>query len=583
MHPAMTLRPLFAAVLVAGLSLASAATALAHEGHDHGQGPKPVVAAGVPTLETASSDFEVVAVPDGNGLLIYLDRFATNEPVIGATVEASVDGEAAVATEGKDGTYRLASPHSVQPGAHDLTFTVTAGDTADLLIGTLEIPAAAVTASTGGGTFQSRLDRWRTDGGLAVASLMIFLLGALTTLALTSRGRKRALAAGVLIVLAASLASGTAFAHGGEDHSHGDDGKAPPATAAPTAAPMAVPLAVNNGTESPRRLADGSLHVPKRSQRLLGVRTAVTRIEEAAQTVSLVGRVVSDPNFGGRVQASQSGRIEPGDQGLPYLGQRVEAGQVLAYVVPAVNTVDRTSVQQQIAQLDREIAIARARAERLSALVGSVARKDIDEARTNLDGLKKQLQALTPTLTIREPLRVPVSGVITASNVTVGQFVETRDQVLFEVIDPTHLMVEATAFDHGVVERMKAATAMIGDSDTLPLTFVGHGALLRQQAMPLLFRIEPASQHGHGLHIGQPVRVLLHTSLRQTGIVLPRQSVVRGPNGQPLVWEHASPQRFVARPVRVQPLDGNTVLVSAGVEPEARVVTDGAALLNQVR
>lgn len=562
--------------LVALLGMATAGPAAAHEGHDHGDAPKPIAVATVPTLETSSSEFELVAVPEGNSLTIYLDRFTTNEPVVGATVEVSVDGETVTATAGKDGTYRLAAARAVQPGSHDLTFTITAGDASDLLIGTLEIPAPVAALAPGG--VSTLLARVRTDGGLIIGAAMIFLLGVLTTLALTMQGRKRAVAAGVLIALAALLASGAAFAHGGEDHSHGDEGKA-----AGTAPPSGPDAPGGGVTESPRRLPDGSLYVPKRSQRLLGVRTSVTRVQEASETVPLIGRVASDPNFGGRVQASQSGRIESGEKGLPYLGQRVEAGQILAYVVPAVNTVERTNVQQQIAQLDREIAIGQSRVERLSRLAGSVAQKDIDEARTTLDGLIKQKQALSPTLTMREPLRAPISGVISASNVVAGQFVETREQILFEILDPDHLLVEATAFDHAVVERMKAATAVMGSGAPLPLTFVGHGASLRQQAMPLLFRIERASQHGHELHVGQPVRVLLQTGTKQIGIVLPRQSVVRGPNGQPQVWEHASAQRFVARPVRMQALDGETVLVSAGVEPEVRVVTDGAALLNQVR
>ena len=563
-------RHLLAVVAVLGIA---AAPVHAHEGEDHGDAPHPVVAAGVPTLETSTADFELVAVPEGNGLRLYLDRFASNEPVIGASIEAGIGGETVAATQERDGTYRLAAPRAVQPGTHELTFTISAGDTSDLLIGTLEIPEPPPAAAPGAG-LSGLFAQARTDGGLMLGAAMVFLLGVLTTLALTARGRSRAVAAGVLVALVALLASGAAFAHEGEDHGH-DDKAAPPAAAGQ--------LPSGGATESPRRLPDASLYVPKRSQRLLGVRTTVTRVEEARETVPIIGRVIPDPNHGGRVQASQSGRIEPGESGLPYLGQRVEAGQILAYVVPAVTTVDRTNVQQQIAQLDREIAIARSRMDRLSGLRGSVPQKDIDEARTTLDGLRLQRQALLPTLTTREALRAPVSGVISASNVVAGQFVDARDQILFEVLDPAHLMVEATAFDHGVVERMMGATAVIGDGGPLPLSFVGHGATLRQQAMPLLFRIGNAEQHGHGLHVGQPARVLVQTSTRQTGIVLPRQSVVRGPNGQPLVWEHASPQRFVARPVRMQPLDGNTVLVSAGLEPDARVVTDGAGLLNQIR
>jgi hypothetical protein len=79
------------------------------------------------------------------------------------------------------------------------------------------------------------------------------------------------------------------------------------------------------------------------------------------------------------------------------------------------------------------------------------------------------------------------------------------------------------------------------------------------------------------------VRIVAQIQGKTSGIVLPRQSIVRNASGQPIVWQHDTPQRFIARPVRTQAVDGNTVLVLAGVESEARIVTDGAGLLNQIR
>ncbi len=79
------------------------------------------------------------------------------------------------------------------------------------------------------------------------------------------------------------------------------------------------------------------------------------------------------------------------------------------------------------------------------------------------------------------------------------------------------------------------------------------------------------------------MRIVTQVQGRASGIVLPRQSVVRNASGQPIVWQHDFAQRFVARPVRTQPVDATTVLVLAGIEPEMRIVTDGAGLLNQVR
>jgi cobalt-zinc-cadmium efflux system membrane fusion protein len=577
----MTIRRLFAAAaIVVSIAAPLAVPAFAHEGHAHGgDEPKPVVATAAPTLETSSSEFELVAVAQGGTLLVYLDRFATNEPVNGATVEVSADEEAATASpvEGAEGVYRLQAAWLSRSGPHELTFSITSDAAADLLIGTLEIPAAAPNGQASGAEQSSGvsgvLGRVRQDSGLMLGAVMVFLLGSLTTVALTQRGRARTVAGAALIGLALLLASGAAFAHGGEDHSHGEEGK-------DKALAAAAPTAMNEVSESPRRLPDGSLYVPKPSQRLLSVRTTVAKPQEAAQTVQLIGQIVADPNGGGHVQATQSGRIEPGEKGLPYVGQRVEAGQILAYSAPAVTAVERSGVQQQIANVEQELTIAQARLERLRKLSGSVPQRDIDEAEATLNGLRKQRAALSPALTTKEPLRAPISGVVTANNVKAGQVVEARDQVLFEILDPSRLMVEAVAFDPRVANSVRTGTATTADGVSLNLEHLGHSLALRQQAIPLLFRIDAPPP---GLSVGQPVRIVAQVQGKASGIVLPRQSVVRNASGQPMVWQHDSPQRFIARPVRTQPVDGDTVLVLAGVEPETRIVTDGAGLLNQIR
>lgn len=570
----MSLRRLFAAAVLS-VALPLAAPVLAHEGHGDEE-PKPVVATAAPTLETSSADFELVAVAQGRTLLLYLDRFATNEPVNGATLEVTADGEvgAATALPGEEGGYRLQGAWLAKPGRHDLTVSIAAADAADLLIGTLDLPASVTNGppndaghANGAATV---LGRVRQDTGLMLGAVMVFLLGSLTAIALTQRGRTRAIAGAALFGLGLLLASGAAFAHGDEDHSQ--DGK--------DKAPAAAPAPVTGAPDSPRRLPDGSVYVPKPSQRLLSVRTTVAMTQEAAQTVQLIGQIAADPNGGGHVQATQSGRIEPGEKGLPYVGQWVEAGQVLATIAPAVTVVDRSGVQQQIANVEQELVIAEARAERLRKLVGSVPQREIDEAEANLNGLRKRRAALSPTLTTKEPLRAPIAGMVTANNVKAGQVVEARDQVLFEIVNPSKLMVEAVAFDPRVAASVRTATATTADGTTLALEHLGASLALKQQAIPLLFRVESPPQ---GLSIGQPVRIVAQVQGKASGIVLPRQSVVRSANGQPIVWQHDSPQRFVARPVRTQPVDSNSVLVVAGIEPGARIVTDGAGLLNQIR
>ena len=114
----------------------------------------------------------------------------------------------------------------------------------------------------------------------------------------------------------------------------------------------------------------------------------------------------------------------------------------------------------------------------------------------------------------------------------------------------------------------------------MPLALVGRGLTLRQQAVPLQFRITTTAPT---LTVGKPVTVIVQGSRSLSGVVVPSGSVARAANGETIVFEHASAERFVPRPVRYRPLDGERVLVLAGIDPGIRVVTDGAGLLSQIR
>jgi cobalt-zinc-cadmium efflux system membrane fusion protein len=97
----------FAGVLLASLL---ADNARAHEGHDHGPPAAAAPASVTARGEAVSERFELVAVAQGTELIIYLDRFASNEPAAGATIEVETpDGPAKAEAKG-DGSWRLAAP-----------------------------------------------------------------------------------------------------------------------------------------------------------------------------------------------------------------------------------------------------------------------------------------------------------------------------------------------------------------------------------------------------------------------------------------------------------------------------------------
>ena len=59
--------------------------------------------------------------------------------------------------------------------------------------------------------------------------------------------------------------------------------------------------------------------------------------------------------------------------------------------------------------------------------------------------------------------------------------------------------------------------------------------------------------------------------------------MIRAPNGEHVVFEKLGAERFMPRPVRIEPVSAYRVVVLAGVSPQARVVVRGASLIGQIR
>ncbi|MBN8474040.1 MAG: HlyD family secretion protein, partial [Sulfuritalea sp.] len=119
----------------------------------------------------------------------------------------------------------------------------------------------------------------------------------------------------------------------------------------------------------------------------------------------------------------------------------------------------------------------------------------------------------------------------------------------------------------------------------LSLVFVGAGRSLREQALPVLFRIGAAKGAAQEVPVvvGQTLKVLAATRARQAGVAVPAAAVVRNAANETVVWVHESAERFVARRVRTAPLDAGRMLVAEGLVGTERVVTDGAMALSQIR
>ncbi|MDO9296453.1 MAG: efflux RND transporter periplasmic adaptor subunit [Bradyrhizobium sp.] len=560
------MRFLLRAVLCAAAlaSFSGGGSLLAHDGHDHGA-PPPAPAAGsnlAPRTEAVSEHYELVAIARGGDLVIYLDRFATNESVDGASISVETSAGPEPARAAANEPYRLSAPWTAKPGSYDLIFTVSKDGIDDVLSATLVIPpedpgAKAATASLSdiAGGIRELSSRYVPTA--LMAGLGGFAAGIVVMSLMWRRNR-----AAMVLILAGMLAMfvGAARAHDGDDHGASDNSN-------PTVRDLA------------QRLPDGGVFVPKSIQRILAIRTV--QIESAAHraALELPGRIIPDPNASGFVQSSVGGRLSPPSNGFPRLGTPVKKGDVLAYMTPPLQAIDASDMRQRQGELDQQITIVERRLARYETLVpsGAIARTQLEDTRTELQGLKERRGSLDKSRREPEELIAPVDGIIAEGTVVAGQMAQSN-AVIFHIVDPSRLWVEALSYD--TLAGVQSAVARLSNDRIYPLAFRGAGFAGRNQSIPVQFAVQGDVA---GLRAGQFVTVLATTDEEKTGFAVPRAALVRNASGQDVVYEHVAAERFEPRPVRVEPLDGDRVFIATGLAAGKRLVVQGAELLGQVR
>ena len=555
------LRRLAAPVLAAAL-LSFAVVATAHEGEDHGTPPAATVPAAEAAISTAAgeahSDRYEVVIQAGEEprLTVFLDDYATNAPVSGATVSVVVGEQTLAARATSAGTYeaRLAAPLAHGTTNVDVVVRGAAGD--DLLSVPVVVPEHEEEHGAPGFDWRSLLI------GAGVLGLVVALgFGAYRVLR-----RRPALAATAVAVMTFVALTPGVQAHG--DEPHGDE----PADSAAGAAIAG---------DRPVRSADGSVLLPKPSQRLLGVRTVVGSEGTGTAASRLQAQVIPDPARFARLATARGGRVLAGGAGFPRPGQAVAAGQVLFQLQPALSASDAASSAAEVRSLEREARLAEQELRRLEQLRGIVARAEIERARTNLTGLRAQRSAAAGPVQGVEAVRAPLSGTVSTISTAIGAVAEPGSQ-LAEIVGNGGWLIEARGLAAG--QRLAGATAVgvTADGRRFGLRLVGRSPQLVDGSDRFLFTVADGAGALRG---GEAITVeaTLVGSAVQTGVILPADAISRGENGQALAWVKPSAMRFVPRQVRTQPLPGGRVLVVAGLQPGDRVVTQATGLLGQIR
>lgn len=541
----------------------SAAPTVAGPGHDHGPPAAATATPASPRATAVSERYQFVGIVEGEVMVVYLDRFVDNSPVTAAKLEVTIGDTVGNAELQKNGTYEVTAPVLKQPGSHEVLISIAEGEASDLLVGAVTIPdrgASKLALDHGIWAHVDELGHELSDllksGGWVAAGGIGFL-----GVALHVARRRRKLAAVLIVLGIAAMGTATAFAGPGHDLGSEQSSAA-------------------NGN-APQRLPDGNVFLPKPTQRLLEIRTRILEQESRRQAVRFVGRVVANPNRSGVVQSTIAGRYLPPPGGLSLVGASVQAGDLMGSVAPSFVTKDASDMAQTLGQLEQEIALARSKLARQENLLGKnvVAEAAVEEIRIQLDGLLNRRKELLAAKVEPEELRAPVDGIVTALRVVAGQVVSPTD-VLFEIIDPRSLMVEALVFDQVNSDRIVDAASSTSDGVRSKLRFVGRNRALQQQYSVLRFEVLDPSP---ALNVGAPVTITGHAGEPVTGIILPRAAIAQAPNGQMVVFRHKEPEIFEPRAIRFEPFGPGSALISAGVERGDKIVIEGAPLVNQVR
>lgn len=140
----------------------------AHGDEVHGPQVAAPAVQSQPFAETHSPDFELVLSLSDSQFLLYLDRYADNQPIEGAQIEMDYAGQLITFSQVHPGEYMASASGLTQPGQYPVSFTVIAGDTADLLDATLVVPPSSAVH----GSPVNHPSRYWAGGGIAA-----FLLG----------------------------------------------------------------------------------------------------------------------------------------------------------------------------------------------------------------------------------------------------------------------------------------------------------------------------------------------------------------------------------------------------------------------
>jgi membrane fusion protein, heavy metal efflux system len=346
------------------------------------------------------------------------------------------------------------------------------------------------------------------------------------------------------------------------------------------------------------------------------------------ERLRLPGEVEALPSRQAFVTPPVAGTLQPPPEGaIPEHGDRVEAGQVVALLVPPLAGADlltflagRQQLEALRVQLATQEAEARARAERAAAVLDQARRayarvrdlaaenarsaRELEEAASAeriaaaeqgaATKLAEMLAATRANLAssggdadlskglLAVPLRAPIAGFVSSVHASRGEHV-TPERALLRIVDTSEVEVEARLPEASVRRlgdgRSAFAEALDAPGELTALTgegvgrflFVGHEIDEATRTVPLVWEV----QNPRGaLRPGQTLYVHVETSRAESVVAIPASALV-AEDARWVVFVELSGETYERRDVTLGIRSGEWVEISSGLAEGDWVVTKG--------
>lgn len=297
--------------------------------------------------------------------------------------------------------------------------------------------------------------------------------------------------------------------------------------------------------------------------------------------------------------APVAGRV-PFGASVPFLGQRVAKGDLLAQVVPVsiANASDLASVELELSRARAELGLAERDLRRAREMLEAkaVPGKQVDTARVARDVAAARLSAAERQRALFQgaqsgttggaegsafELRSPIDGVVFFAEVMPGSLVEPGQRMV-AVVNPERLWLEAKVFesDAAAVAGTPGASFTVAgierefttDEATGRLVAVGAVIDPLTRTVPVVFEF---ANPGGVLKPGMFAKVNLYTGETVRGLAVPESAVIDD-NGKSTVFVMDGGESFFKRRIRPGVRSGGFVQVLDGVADGERVVSRGA-------